>query len=184
MLGVELEGCDFTGARLNLSDLDGARIVGGCFSQAVVDLCHMEGAVITGGDWSGATMVRVSLDNALLDRVVAKNVNLSDVRLVGARLVKCDLRGATLRRLHPLPRYAGRALAHDARFDACDLRGVDLDGLALRGAVFRRCGLHGTLGKPVVDGPYIVEEPDLSPLWDGNDLTGAAHLYARWGAPA
>jgi uncharacterized protein YjbI with pentapeptide repeats len=60
------------------------------------------------------------------------------VRLDGATLTGCDLRGASLR----------GAWAGGAVFERCDLRGVVHTGADLTGATFRACKIAGTRGKP------------------------------------
>ena len=49
----------------------------------------------------------------------------------------------------------------------CDFRGANLDGLRFNNTVFDRCKFFDTTGKPDLEGPCTLIDPDFSSRGDG-----------------
>ncbi len=196
--GVKLVACDLSGSQLPrlLEDIelvgcrfDGAQIGGASFDRARIDDCRFTGANLVLARFAGATirlgsLEGVELENSTWAGAQVRGVTCRGARLVGATLddgtfTECDLRGALLEQ--NLPVFADKGSARRTRFVRCDLRGASVKGLRLDGTVFEQCGLANTTGTPIVDGPYTVIDPDLSPDFDGGDLRPPDDIYRLWG---
>ena len=119
------------------------------------------------------------LDRAELRRADCREAVLADATLTNTKLIECDLRGCDLRRVdHVLD----LGTAYDAQFVGCDLRGAKLDGRRLRGTKLIRCRFNGVVGKPVIEGPIEIVDPDMSPAGDGSEIIAGTELERQWRA--
>ena len=66
------------------------------------------------------------------------------------------------------------------RFENCDFRGANLTGRRLKDTVFERCKFHDIQGKPVMEGPYRVIDPDFSVEGDRSDIREEGAIAALW----
>jgi uncharacterized protein YjbI with pentapeptide repeats len=176
----EWELIDCTGPRFNLvgSNLRRAVIRGGSFPNAEWRLVRFDGARIEGTDLREANFGRTTFDDGVLEDVSFAGAYLHDTTMEHTVLRRCNLQGADLRRTqNALSRHG---TARGARFERCDLRGVDFDGRRLGDTVFNRCAFHGIKGKPELQGPVTILEPDLSPNGDGSEIGDAAAVLDAW----
>ena len=175
---IELVGCTLDGAQLGSAALERAKIDDCRFVKADLSLVNMSDAQIRIADFTDA-----EFENSTWSRATVKNGRFSRARLVGAQLDDaafsgCDFRAAKLTRNRPVFDELGTAYA--TRFEDCDLRDADVDGLRIRGTKLVRCAFAGVHGKPAIEGPYTVTDPDLSTDRDGS-AAPADQIYALWG---
>jgi uncharacterized protein YjbI with pentapeptide repeats len=126
------EECDFSGAKLNVSEhhataflrclfrrtslfgatLDGCKTIGSTFLD-----CEMRPLTVAGGDWS---------------YVVLRGQRLSGIRLAGVKLAEADLTEADLSDADLRGCDLSHARTHHTILRGADLRGADLTGVDLR----------------------------------------------------
>lgn len=176
---IELVDCTFEEAGLHVTNLSRARITGGRFHGAWAGLAYFHDAVIEGGDWLGAYLERANWTRAQVRDVSFRAATLMDARFDDATFVECEFRYANLRR-----RVLDMDLARcpGTRFVRCDFRDADLDGLRLNNTVFDNCRFFAMRGKPTLEGPCTLIDPDFSPRDDGADpeLRDPAEVLRRW----
>lgn len=97
-------------------------------------LCDVSVGSVRGATFDGATLRGGSFGtHRVLTECRARNLDLEDTDLAGARFERCDFSGA---------RLAARP-GTGAHFAGCDLRGADLSGARLMHATFACCDLTG-----------------------------------------
>jgi uncharacterized protein YjbI with pentapeptide repeats len=151
-----LTDCELAGAKLVLTDFKSTRIEGGDFRRIDADR----------GLWIGARLLRTDFRDA----------RFGDCVLDDAVIEWCDLRGASFARVSTLDLCTTRRTT----FRDCDLRGADFTKRRFEDTTFVRCKLAGVKGKPAIEGPYRVEQPDFSEVGDGSDVRSAEAVYALW----
>jgi uncharacterized protein YjbI with pentapeptide repeats len=147
-----------------------------------MQLCYFRPARVEGCDFGEADLCRTLWDGAEVHACSFRGALVNDSILGSATFTGCDFRGAELR-CSGNPKLSGGTV-YGTRFERCDLRDADIDGLKLKGTVFIGCAFDGVRGRPVVEGPYIVEAPDFSAGFDGSDVLGPERLHALWGRGA
>jgi uncharacterized protein YjbI with pentapeptide repeats len=176
---AELIECNFFDAPMNYSMWDRARLercsfveagLGGAdFTAATAEGCTWQRTYLERSLWVGASVNASSFDDAVADNVV-----FDDATLTG-----CTFRRTLMRRTVQSP--AGNVgTCFGTRFTDCDFRGADVTRLRLANTTFTRCKFHGLLGKPVLEGPVIIEGSDFSPDADGSDLRTREEVLAQW----
>jgi uncharacterized protein YjbI with pentapeptide repeats len=181
LAGAELIDCSAVQTNFSHSILDGALLQRCRFERAALGLCDLVDTRIEGGSFRGA-----GADRGKWQRVTASGADFRDVRfgdaiLDGSRFEGCDFRDADLGRITPALREITSTF--NTSFIRCDLRGARLEGRRLDGTRFIDCKLAGVVGKPVIEGNYVVERPDFSASGDGSDVRTAAAVQALWGKP-
>jgi uncharacterized protein YjbI with pentapeptide repeats len=176
---IELVDCTFDEALLRSTNFTRARITGGRIHGGWCGLANFEDATIEGGDWLGSYLERVDWTRSHIRDVSFRAATLVDARFDQATFVDCEFRFADLshRELDmDLARCPG------TRFERCDFRGANLDGLRLNNTVFDRCRFLGVRGRPKLEGPCTLIDPDFSPRDDGADpeLRDPAEVLRRW----
>ena len=205
--GAHFERCDLSGATVSLLEetefidciLDEANLSQANLRRASITRCRVHGAWLglsdfddarlDGGDWLGSYLERSSWKNATVTGVSFRTCTLADAIFDGATFVDCDFRQANLGR-----KALSLELARcpNTRFVHCNFQGANIDGLRLNNTVFERCCFHDITGKPDLEGPCTLIEPDFSPQFDGyNRITGQStilepdqvlHAWREWDA--
>jgi uncharacterized protein YjbI with pentapeptide repeats len=176
---IELVECTLQRANLQSARCHESIVERSSFAEANLRLARLVSARVTGGDFTGARLENSVWTGARVTGVDLRGAILTDALLCGAAFVGCDLRGADLRRVD-LALDLGKA--HGTTFEECDLRGALIDGRRLSDATFRRCKLHGLVGKPVLEGAIESIDSDLSAEGDGSAMANSAELAAWWRA--
>lgn len=166
----EFDGATFRRVRFLRCSLSMAKLDGATFEQvdmtgSVLSLASLLDCTITGGDWQGIAAGR-STWSSRVTRVDLRNAGLRDTVLDGAVFESCDFRDANFSRRDVVLDKLGTA--RRTRFVECDLRGAKIEGWRLDGTELERCKLHGTDGKPELEGAIKVIGQDLSPDGDGS----------------
>lgn len=171
---IELADCIFDEANLNGSTWRRARIKGGRFHGAWIGLGHFDEAVVEGGDWLGSYLERTFWTNATVTGVSFRSCTLSDSCFDGATFIDCDFHQANLGRKDLRLEFAR---CPNTRFVRCNFQGANFDGLRFNNTIFERCCFHDISGKPNLEGPCSLVEPDFSPRCDGyNRITGTSAI--------
>lgn len=163
---IELVECVLNRALLRSSTLDRARCERCYFLRCDLRLSHFYGATLIDCDFSSALIGHVSWTGAEVMRCRFRGAHLENNRLSGGTFTACDFRDADLSWTEGPT--LGRA--DGARFIGCDFRNARMDRLRLRDTVFERCGFHGLTGRPILEGPCQIIEPDFSAEFDGTDV--------------
>jgi uncharacterized protein YjbI with pentapeptide repeats len=169
---AELRDCVFDDGALGMGDWDRANVWGGTFTRCMFDLTHLDGASLQGTTFHRCSFARVTWDGARLTHVDLGGAVLTDGRFDGAVFTGCNLAQADFSRTLPLPRGRQRAVARDAVFERCDLRGANLEGLLLGNTRFLECRMEGVRGRPILEGRCEMTTVDVP----------AHALVAAWGA--
>ena len=194
---ARLDRCDISCAQFQLFQLDGiellschghgANLLGSNMNGATIDACDLPEAVISGAwldqcsvrstSFVGTHGDRASFEGSKFTNVDFSDGNLADPRMVGTTFLECRFERADLRMTANLPRLAR---VEETEFVGCDLRSVAIDGLRMRGVKFIRCRMHGIQGKPVLEGPVEVIDPDLSVAGDGSKIVAGSEVLKAW----
>lgn len=142
------EGCDFTGAIFERTDLRAAVLVDTTLAQATFS--GVEGGTRT--SFNGANMRKAVFVNSTLSRAIFDNADLTDARMTEGAVDGATFSLATLENFHMtgtsavgvgLQRSKGLGAVfgantnlNQARFDASQLQNPVFDGVTARGAVF------------------------------------------------
>ena len=136
LCNADLRGADFTHARLEWANLDGAKLGGAILLGANLSHTSLRRANCQGANLCAAIVISACLDQADLSDACLACANLAGASLRQCRLVRADLRHATLANAVALS-----ADLTDAKLLFCDLQGTYLDGAAGRQRR-RRSGLE------------------------------------------
>ena len=177
---AELVGCSFVGAALDNDTFDRARIERCRFDGANLDLATFQCADVRSASFTDASLVHGDLRDAKVAESSFRRARLVNAHLDGAVLCGCGFREANLSR-DTTSRHSGGA-ARGTRFVACDFRGTNLLALRLADTTFDRCGFHGVVGPPSIEGPYRVVSPDFSAAFDLSGIGPPERLAADWDA--
>src|SRR5262249_13105999 len=120
-------------------------------------------AVIEGGDWLAAYLDTSDWTRARVRDVRFRSAVLIDSRFDEATFVDCDFQFADFSRW--VDGDLGRC--HHTRFERCDFRGANFEGLRFNHTTFDRCRFHAMGGKPDFEGPCTLIEPNFSSRDDG-----------------
>lgn len=144
---------DFSGARLNGSDMQGGRFSAAIFQHADLEGVDLNDAVLIGANFRGASMSSaklararangVNLEQADLQMANLDEINLDDADLRNVRLTGASLRDATLRRADIGGASMGKTDLRDAELELADLREANLFQADLRGASMPGARLSG-----------------------------------------
>ncbi|MBL0214091.1 MAG: pentapeptide repeat-containing protein [Myxococcales bacterium] len=144
---------------LQLSNWKRALIENCGFRGATLASSHFEDARIRGGDWLGAWLETSIWRRAKVSDVSFVAATLIDSRFDEATFVDCDFSRADLSRTRLSWDYAR---CPGTRFVRCDFRGANIDGLRFNNTTFDHCRFGGARGKPDLEGPCTLIEPDFS----------------------
>ncbi len=175
---IELIGCDLSGVRLENPLLDRARIEDCQLTGCTITLVNLIGAQILAGCWSDIECEHCDWTGTLVVHVNFRRTAIVNPILNDALFRDCDFRGAELRR-GKLDVDVGTA--YGTRFERCDFRGASLKGLRLRDTEFVECAFDGLRGKPAIEGPYSIRDPDFSAAFDGSEIGPEDRIYDDWG---
>ena len=154
LAGTDLEGADFSQARLEKANLRDARLERANFTQACLDGADLRGAHLERANLMEASLQRAELGGAHLERANLmearleraylmkahlEDANLMDARLEGAYFILANFEGANLQATHLegaklMAAHLERAILVDARLEKAELGGAHLEGAVLRGA--------------------------------------------------
>jgi uncharacterized protein YjbI with pentapeptide repeats len=175
--GVELVECVGTEPSFLASRLDGATISRCAFEAANFGGAFLTSAHISASRFAALRAERMTLSQASITNCDLRGALFEDFVAEHAKFIECDLRNAVLRR-HD--RVLDLARLYDSELVGCDLRDSVFDGLRLRGTKFIRCRMHGIQGKPVLEGPVEVIDPDLSVAGDGSKIVAGSEVLKAW----
>ncbi|HTM19042.1 MAG TPA: pentapeptide repeat-containing protein, partial [Kofleriaceae bacterium] len=139
---IELVGCVLDRADLGGAALDRARIDDCRFAGAHLDLAKFRDAQVRLGSFAGSRMENGSWRGASVTGVDFAEAQMPGIELDEAVFRDCDFQRARIVRNRPV--FEDKGTAYGTRFEGCDFRGADVDGLRMRGTVFDGCRLAGT----------------------------------------
>jgi uncharacterized protein YjbI with pentapeptide repeats len=169
---AELIDLDLAGAHLRSVKL-GAAVARGCrFDRALLAHAELDHAHVARCSFERVTMDRSSWRSAVIEDCNLRLAAFGDTVLDGARFQRCDLRGVQLEPRHPRVVASSRGTV----FERCDFRGADFSGRDLASASFIACKFAGAHGLPGATEGWSVEAADFSTEGDGSDLGDAADL--------
>lgn len=196
LAGARFERCDFSGANFYLGGMEDIEVVECSFDEGAMqgsgwDRAHITGcrahgawlssatfgdAVIHEGDWLGAYLERTAWTRARATSVSLRATTLTDSRFDGGVFTDCDFSCANLsRREYDLD----LATAHGTRFVRCDFTNANFDGLRLDRTVFEQCKFADVVGKPALEGPCELIEPDFTHTREP-DIRSQDEVLAMW----
>jgi len=171
---IELVDCILDEGQFSSSDWRRARLQRCHLHGAWSGLGHFDGAIVEYCDWLGSYLERTFWPNATVTGASFRSCTLADSCFDGATFVDCDFRQANLSRKDFTGDFARCA---NTRFVRCNFQGANLDGLRFNNTVLERCCFFDTSGKPDLEGPCTLIEPDFSSHCDGVDrLTGRSTI--------
>jgi uncharacterized protein YjbI with pentapeptide repeats len=176
---IEMENCVLTRAAFARSDMDRAILYGCRFTQADLRLARLRMADIVGSDFSDALLDRADLADAILKESNLKGALIYDATFDRAYVGYCDFRDADLSAQDAVH----LCTAKGTWFFRCDFRGSNWEGRHLCDTRFTSCRFHGVRGKPVIDGVYAMERPNLAAEDDIEEIRPGEEMFQRWGHP-
>ncbi|MBL0214087.1 MAG: pentapeptide repeat-containing protein [Myxococcales bacterium] len=156
---IELVDCTFDSAWLQISTWKRAKIEDCRFRGATILHSSFADAQIEGGDWLGAWLDWSGWTRARVSNVSFIAASFVDSHFDDATFVDCDFSRADLSRLEL---GADSARCVGTRFVRCTFRGANIDGLRFNNTTFDHCWFGGVRGKPDLEGPCTLIEPDFS----------------------
>ncbi len=120
------------------ANLQGFRLTGLQFDNAVFSAAKMQGAYLDGAELQGAYLDGAELQGAYLDGAVLQAATLSGAKMQGAYLDGAELQAAYLN----WAEMQGADLS-GAEMQGADLRGAEMQGADLRGAEMQGADLSG-----------------------------------------
>jgi uncharacterized protein YjbI with pentapeptide repeats len=187
---IELVDCIFDEANLSMANLRRSTIMRCRLRGAWLALSDFDDARIEEGDWLGSYLERSHWPGARVTGVSFRSCTLIDGRFDGATFTDCDFAYANLSRKDLAVDFAR---CTNTRFVRCNFQGANLDGLRFNNTVFDHCRFNDTTGKPDLEGPCTLIEPDFSSRGDGFDsITGKSairpaeevlRVWREWDAP-
>lgn len=154
LLGVVINGADFTGAALWRADLQRAQgdektrfigaelfsvqmqnsfLHGAQLQSAILIKAELQGASLMGAQLQGADLAEAQLQRAILQGGGLQGANLERAQLQGVHMVQAQMQGASLR----------GAQLQGATLTAAKLQGADLSEAQLQGASLKNAQLQG-----------------------------------------
>lgn len=126
LAGADFSGADLAGATFRGADLTGAKFVGADLSFA-----NLRGANLTHAEVRFASLAQSDLTNVRLVKARLEETDLS-----GASLAAADLRGASVRRCSLARAQLAGATFAGARLESCDLAGAEVADADFFGVLF------------------------------------------------
>ncbi|MBL0214090.1 MAG: pentapeptide repeat-containing protein [Myxococcales bacterium] len=175
--GARFERVDFSGAGVQMLDdleaidcgFDEALLQGSTWRRAKLEKCRFRGATAYGAnfedariddcDWLGAWLEHSVWTRATVSRVSFVAATLVDSRFDGATFVDCDFSRADLSRGEF---SMDSARCPGTRFERCDFRNANIDGLRFNNTTFDHCRFGSVRGKPDLEGSCTLIAPDFS----------------------
>jgi uncharacterized protein YjbI with pentapeptide repeats len=174
---IELLDCVLDEANFSMSEWRRSSVTRARLHGAWLGLAHFDNAVIDGGDWLGAFAERSFWYGATVTNVSFRACTLSDSCFDGATFVDCDFHYANLSRKDLTGDFA-RCPA--TRFERCNFQGANLDGLRFNDTIFDRCSFNDTIGKPNLEGPCTLIEPDFSDRGGQSAIRDPDEVLQAW----
>ncbi len=191
---VTFRNCSFTDAGIEYSDVDNATFID-CWAETSslsharfydvrIQACRFQRTDFRSDRFPGARISDSKLEHsafghgAFVDAVVSntsfQGSGFPAAQIDRSRFANCDVRYASLGGV-PI---AGRSF--DTHFENCDFRSADFTDRRFSGTTFLRCKFAGVNGRPVLEGPVTMVEPDFSEAGDGSDVRDPEVLLGMW----
>lgn len=163
---IEILDCVLDEANFSMSDWRKAHITRCQLHGTWLSLAHFDNATVDGSDFLGTYAERSFWQDANLSNVSFRGCTLVDGVFEGATFTDCDFHYANFSRKDLAGDFARST---NTRIVRCNFQGANLDGLRFNNTVFDHCVFNDTTGKPDLEGPCTLIEPDFSPRGDGYD---------------